>query len=65
MSDYINSQLLERAAELIDEYASHPSGVDRQLMLAVESGNLEEVYRLVSMLEAEMAQEHFQCAGVF
>lgn len=59
MSTYQNTHLLERAAELIDELASHPAGYDKMLITAVESNNLDEVYRLVVKIEGDMAQEMF------
>lgn len=54
-----NTILLERAAELIDELASHPSGADRALIQAIDANDLEKVRHQVNKLEAELACEHF------
>lgn len=59
MSHQINTNLLERAAELIDQLTGHPSGLDKALVVAVEANDLNEVHRQVFKLEAELAQEHF------
>lgn len=59
MSELRNSELLERASQLAEEITSHPSGYDKLLESAVESGDLDEVSRLVSRIESELSQEHF------
>lgn len=59
MSNDNNTILLERAAELIDELTSHPSGADKLIIQAIDSNNLEEVQRLVTKFEGELSQEHF------
>lgn len=55
-----NTNILERAASLIDELESHPSGADDQLIQALDNNDLQEIYRLVVKLEGELAQEHFR-----
>lgn len=59
MSSSENERLLERAAELIDELESHPSGLQKQLEAAVESNDLERIHFWVNSLEAHLSQEHF------
>lgn len=59
MSNNTNENLLERAAELIDELASHPSGYDKALIKAIDANDLQEVRYLVVKLEGELSQEHF------
>jgi hypothetical protein len=54
-----NTILLERAAELIDELASHPSGADRALVQAIDANDLDEIRCQVNKLEAELSREHF------
>ncbi len=54
------SNLFERAAELIDTLASHPSGADEQIITALAANDLQEIYRLVNKYEAMLAQEHFE-----
>lgn len=56
----INTNLFERAAELIDELQSHPSGADKQIIAALDANDLQEIYRLVNKYEAFLAQEHFK-----
>jgi hypothetical protein len=57
---HINTNLLERAADLIDELASHPSGADATLIAAIDSNDLEEVRYQVMKIEGELANEHFR-----
>lgn len=59
MSNITNSNLLERAYELLEEITSHPSGLDKALTKAVRAGNLDEIYYLVTKIESELAQKHF------
>lgn len=54
-----NTQLLERAADLVDELTSHPAGIDKGLIQAVESGDMERIKYWVSKAEGVIAQEHF------
>ena len=63
MSLQENTLLLERAADLIDEFQSHPAGLDDQIVEAVESGDLERLRATVSLAEATLAQEHFGYEG--
>jgi hypothetical protein len=60
VSQQTNTKLLERAAELIDELTSHPSGLDETLIQAVGANDLNEVRRIVVLVEGELAQEHFR-----
>lgn len=59
MSTDSNTRLLERAADLLDDLTSHPSGLDTQLEKAIESNDLDEIYRVVCICEGVLAQEHF------
>lgn len=54
-----NTSLLERAADLIDELTSHPAGIDKGLIQAVASGDMERVRYWVGKAEGVLAQEHF------
>lgn len=59
MSNESNTALYERAADLIDELTSHPAGIDRGLIQAVDSGDMERIRYWVSKAEGVLAQEHF------
>ena len=59
MSNQTNTNLLERAAELIDHFASHPAGLDDQLIQAVDANDLQEIYRLVTLGESIRSQENY------
>lgn len=66
MSNITNDNLLNRAAEMIDYFESHPAGLDNQLIAAVEANDLQEIYRLTTLMEGIVSQEHFATnAGVF
>lgn len=64
MSNNINEQLLIRAADLIDEITGHPSRLDIALEQAVEKSDLDEIYRIVTLVEGELAQESFHNDGI-
>jgi len=57
MSTEENTNLLQRAADLLDEIQSHPSGYDRALQAALESNDLEETRYWVTIIEAEMSTD--------
>ncbi len=59
MSNDTNTQLLQRAANLIDALDSHPSGLQKHLVKAVETNDLDEVQYWVPILEAELSQINF------
>lgn len=59
MSHNSNTELLERAAELIDELSSHPAGLDKRLATAVEANDLDELRYQVAVCESVLAQEAF------
>lgn len=59
MSHPNNDALLERASSLLEEIVSHPSGLDKKLLVAMERGDLEELERTVNDIEGLLAQEHF------
>jgi len=59
MSDNDNTNLLERAAELLDELDSHPSGLQKHLEQAVEGNDLDSIRYWVERLEGHVAREHF------
>jgi HPt (histidine-containing phosphotransfer) domain-containing protein len=54
-----NTNLLERAAELIDELVGHPSGADLVIIQAIDNNDLDELRFQVHRIEGELAQEHF------
>lgn len=58
-----NTNLFERAAELIDIFTDHPAGVDGQIIAALEANDLQEIYRLVNKYEAELAREQSYATG--
>lgn len=67
MSNQINTELLERAAELIDELTSHPSGYDKILEDCIDRNDLDALQHHVAVIEGELAQEYFmnnEVAGV-
>lgn len=59
MSNEENTKLLQRAADLLDEIYSHPSGYDKILEEAVESQDLSKIKHTVSWIEGELARQHF------
>jgi hypothetical protein len=59
-----NTNLLERAAELIDELASHPAGADKALIRAIDSNDLDQVRYQVQKIEGDLAREYFRGAGL-
>lgn len=59
MSNPVNSLLIERANGLLEEIASHPSGYDKLLSNALKQKDLDEVYRIVCKIEAELARSHY------
>jgi len=59
MSLESNTQLLERAADLLEEVDSHPAHLDDLLSNAIKSGDLEQIRYWVSVVEGTLAQEHF------
>ena len=64
MSHAVNDTILERANDLLEEISGHPSKFDKLLEQAIEHNDLDEVYRLVTIIEGELAQEHFYNAGI-
>lgn len=59
MSNPVNTLLLERAYELIDELASDPAGRDDYLLQLIEQNDMDNLLAQVQKVEAELAQEHF------
>lgn len=59
MSNQSNDNLIERATDLLEEIDSHPSGLDTALDEALKKGDLDEIHRLVTYIEAELARDHF------
>ena len=59
MSQEDNTNLLERGYELAEEFVSHPSGIDKSILAAINSGDLEKVRYQISKCEGYLAQEHF------
>lgn len=59
MSNPVNTLLLERAYELIDELASDPAGRDDYLLQLIEANDMDNLLAQVQRIEAELSQEHF------
>lgn len=59
MSNQENDNIMQRAADLIDELTSHPSRADIALEQAIDRNDLDELRRLVTLYEGELAQAHF------
>lgn len=59
MSNPVNTLLLERAYELIDELASDPAGRDDYLLQLIKDNDMDNLLAQVQKVEAELAQEHF------
>ena len=54
-----NTNLTERANELIEELTSHPASLDVALQNALDGGDLEELEYWISVAEGALAQMHF------
>ncbi len=54
-----NTELLERAQDLLEEVDSHPAHLDDALDAAIKSGDLEQVRYWVGVVEGTLAQENF------
>lgn len=65
MSQESNTQLIERAKELLETIDSHPSGYDTLLAAAIEKNDLDDVFQFVTAIEAELSRQHFYGAGAF
>lgn len=59
MSNNTNSILIERAYELAEELTSHPAGIDKALLLAIETGDLENVQYWVTVAEGTLSAHNF------
>lgn len=59
MSLNSNTELLERAADLLEEVDSHPAHLDDLLSNAIKSGDLEQVRYWVGVVEGTLAQQEF------
>ena len=59
MSNESNSALFERAYQAAEEITNHPAGYDKALYAAIEGNNLDEVRRLVTLVEGELSRQHF------
>jgi hypothetical protein len=64
MSNEINEVLFERAAYCIDQLESHPAGLDKSIIEALDSGDLERLVYAVGRAEACLAQEEFEAADI-
>lgn len=64
MSHDTNSNLLERAYEVLEEISGHPSKYDKLLDKAIQREDLDEVHRLVNIIESDLAIEHFHNYGL-
>ena len=59
MSNIENAVLLEFAYETAEAITNHPSGYDKVLLKAIADGDLDEVRRLLAVIEGTLSQEHF------
>lgn len=59
MSHQVNTELYERASELIDQTLSHPAGIDKAIIDALANEDLDALVVAVQRAEAVLAQEHF------
>lgn len=64
MSNAKNDIILIRAYELIEEYTSHPSGVDKTMLNYIESNDMDNLLATIVKLEGEQAQEYFYNFGL-
>jgi len=60
MSNSINTKLFDRAHECMEDLTSHPSGIDRSIQAAYDSGDLQELERLVNIAEGILSQAEFE-----
>lgn len=60
MSSETNTNLLERANELLEEVDSHPAHLDDLLDTAIKSGDLEQIQYWVNIVEGTLAQEYYE-----
>jgi hypothetical protein len=60
MSSETNTNLLERANELLEEVDSHPAHLDDLLDTAIKSGDLEQIQYWVNVVEGTLAQEYYE-----
>lgn len=59
MSLESNTNLRERAYELVEELTSHPAKLDVAIQRALEGGDLEELEYWVTVGEGTLAQQEF------
>lgn len=59
MSNDVNDNLIERARDLAEEITGHPSGYDKTLLACIDGGDLDELHRLVKLVEADLARDYF------
>ncbi len=65
MSNNVNTRLMERAGELSEIFTNHPSHLDTLLSQAITGGDLDELRRVVSIMEGTLAEEHFNRYEVY
>lgn len=59
MSNPVNTLILERAYELVEELVSDPAGRDDMLLQLIDENDMDNLLAQVQRIEAEVAQEHF------
>lgn len=64
MSNQINTTLIERAHEVIEELTSHPSGIDNRIQALIDIGDLNNLQAAVADGEAILAEEFFKSYDV-
>lgn len=65
MSNQSNTELLERANELLEDITNHPSGYDKLLQKAIDDNDLVGIRYLTTFIEGELSKDHFYSRGVF
>lgn len=64
MSQQNNTNLAERAWSVCEDLTNHPSGIDRRIQQAVDSGDLDELASLVAVGEGILSQQYFYENGI-
>lgn len=59
MSQEQNTILIERGYELAEELTSHPAGVDRGMLAALHSGDMDKIQYWITVCEGTLSQQHF------
>lgn len=60
MSDENNTNIMERAYDMLEEFTNHPAHYDTLLLEAIRKNDLEEIQHLTVMMEGYLSMQHFQ-----